>query len=116
MKKRIIVALTVVIALGLAMAVYALNQNYTSTHNPTADSCPMKDKHASGQTTACCDNDNCCCKTGNCPMNKHSEMASMENCPMKKKDEKQTVSAEMQNVTFVSDDKNCCNCCDCCKG
>jgi hypothetical protein len=49
-------------------------------------------------------------------MKKHSEMTSMENCPMKKSEEKPAVSAEMQNVAIVSNGENCCNCCACCKG
>lgn len=121
MKKRIIIAFTVLLALSLGVAVYALN-NINHSHGAKmdccqkSDNCPMKNKQANGEKTSCCDKDDCCCKGGNCPMKAKSENASMENCPMMKKSaENKEVSAEMQNVTVVkSDGENCCNGCDCC--
>ena len=137
MKKRIIIALTVVFALGLAMAVYALNQTHVS-HKTSADccakkdSCPMKkgDVTATADKASCCDKDDCCCKGGSCPMKMNGEKSEGKDCcckdgscPMKKNAEKETASVDMKNVTVAGDGENCCgsgaSCCDggsCCKG
>lgn len=112
MKKRVIMALTVLFALGLAMAVYALNQTHVS-HKQAADcckksdSCPMKNKEAKAVTTDCCDNDDCCCKGGSCPMKSEKSegkdcCCKGGSCPMKKKtEEKQTVKAAPESVTVA---------------
>jgi hypothetical protein len=110
MKKRILLALTAVLVLGLAAAVYALNQTHNS-HQRTADcctksdSCPMKNQRHHTQTTAekasCCDMDDCCCKG--------------DACPMKKNAEKETVSVDLKNVTVAADGENCCSGSCCCK-
>ncbi len=132
MKKKLIMALTVMFALSLAITVFALNQTNVSS-NRTADccakkdSCPMKDKQATADKKSCCDKDDCCCKGGDsCPMKMNGEKTEgKDSCPMMKKDaEKQTTSSvDMTNVTVVADSENCCqpgaNCCQggsCCQG
>jgi hypothetical protein len=128
MKKKIIMALTVVFALSLAITVYALNQTNVSSNRTAADccakkdSCPMKDKQANADKKSCCDKDDCCCKGGadSCPMKMNGEKTEgKDSCPMMKKDaEKQTTSSvDMTNVTVVADSENCCQTgADCCKG
>ena len=105
MKSKILIALTAVLVLGLAMAVYAFNKtNDAGKNTATAsccakkDDCPLKSKAA--QTTAenhstdsCCDNADCCCKTGACPMKASGEKSAADccgnccggSCPMKNK-------------------------------
>jgi hypothetical protein len=119
MKKRILLAISVLLVLGLAIVAFA----YTKTNHPREKAamaccckdgvCPMKDKNAGAATIAdrqnasCCDSPDCCCKGG-----------SGDSCPMKKQGEKtsQTTNDEMKNVTVVSDDENCCQTgADCCK-
>lgn len=130
MKRKVIMALTVVFALSLAITVFALNQNNVSPKTSAdccakKDSCPMKDKQAKSDKASCCDKDDCCCKGGSCPMKMSGEKTSEGKeccckdgvCPMKKDAEKQTASVDMTNVTVVSDGENCCQPgADCCKG
>jgi hypothetical protein len=131
MKKKIIMALTVAIALSLAITVYALNQtNLSSNHAADCcakkDSCPMKDKSDnSADKKSCCDKDDCCKSGDSCPMKNGEKTEGKDSCPMMKKDaEKQTTSSvDMTNVTVASDGESCCqtgaDCCksgSCCKG
>ena len=86
MKKRILLAISVLLVLGLAIAAFAYNQSSGSLFAKaacsccTGDSCPMKkDSAAAGQTASCCDSDDCCCKKGgdSCPMKMHGEHTAM---------------------------------------
>jgi hypothetical protein len=129
MKKKVIMALTVLFALCFAITVFALNQSNISARTRVGccakkDSCPMKDKQAKSDKTSCCDKDSCCCKGDSCPMKMNGEKmegkdccCQGDSCPMKKDSEKQTSSVDIKNVTVVSDDENCCpKGGDCCKG
>lgn len=94
MKKKIMVALTVVFAMSLAATIYAFNQTSTTTSTPKADccakkdSCPMKKSENSEAKTSCCDKADCCCKGDNCPMKSNGENQTGEccggSCPMNK--------------------------------
>lgn len=119
MKKKLIMALTVVFALSLAITVYALNQtNVSSNHTADCcakkDSCPMKDKQANADKKSCCDKDDCCKSGDSCPMKTNGEKTEGkdccckggDSCPMKKDAEKQTVSVNKQNATVVSHSVN----------
>jgi hypothetical protein len=103
MKKRIILAISVLLVFGLAMVVFAYNKTNQSHHAAMTccckdGSCPMKsgDTAATGeQKTACCDMPDCCCKGG-------------ESCPMKKQGEtSQTESVDTKNATVVSGSEHC---------
>lgn len=102
MKKKFLTVFSIVFVLALAAAVYAFNQSTVFGETIVAtgaktDNCPLKNKNA--QTVAaenhsshsCCDNANCCCKSGACPMKSSSEKGSADccgnccggSCPMK---------------------------------
>ena len=109
MKKRIILAVSVLLVFGLAIVVFAYNRSNHSSHQAEMSccckdgSCPMKNKDAASTADMkdCCDMPDCCCKGG-------------ESCPMKKQGEtSQTTSVDMKNVTVAAGDENCC--CACCK-
>ena len=83
MKKKLIMAMTVVFALCLVVTVFAFNQSPKST----GDNCPMKTQTAEKQTTGeinmtnvtvagdgddCCQPGADCCKGGSCCKGKHS--------------------------------------------
>ena len=97
MKKRIILAISVLLVFGLAIVVFAYNKTNNSHHAEMSccckdGSCPMKsgDAAAAGEHKACCDMPDCCCKGG-------------ESCPMKKQAEtSQTESVDTKNATVVS--------------
>ncbi len=133
MKKRIILAISVMFILGLTVAAFALSQssklNNTAT---TTDSCAMKMQSVAdgGQAKdSCCDKADCCCKGDACPMKKQGENASAsccsnccgDSCPMKNKTS-ETSSVDMKNVTVATGDSccqkgaSCCNGGACCKG
>ncbi|MEJ7847055.1 MAG: hypothetical protein WKF92_03085 [Pyrinomonadaceae bacterium] len=74
MKKKIFLAVSMMMVLALAAVAFAYNQSAT---NNTAkmdcckskDSCPMKNMSADSKSESCCDDANCCCKSGDsCPM------------------------------------------------
>jgi hypothetical protein len=124
MKKRILLALSVVLVLGLVMAVYALNRT-NSSNAGVENSCPMKGMNAQAADhegkTSCCDKDDCCCKGDSCPMKAQGENASAnccaccgDSCPMKGMNA-QATGVDMKNVT-VANGENCCNGGACCKG
>ena len=103
MKRKIILAISVLVVLGLSIAAFAftnstvLSKTATSCCCCSGDSCPMKKKDASGKETAsCCDNCDCC---------------KGDSCPMKKKGEK--VSALIDNSGTATADKAGCDC-PCC--
>ena len=101
MKKRILLAVSILLVFGLAIAAFAYQQS-TSTVTKAAccccsgDSCPMKKKDSArvGETASCCDKDNCCCKNGG------------ESCPMKGKDH-----TAMHQEISSGEAKGCCPCC-----
>ncbi|MGI8467629.1 MAG: hypothetical protein ACR2N3_04175 [Pyrinomonadaceae bacterium] len=78
MKRKVLLAISMLLILGLSIAVFA----YTKTNDINAKataccckdgSCPMKNK-AAKMDGACCDMPDCCCKDGNlCPMKNHEK-------------------------------------------
>lgn len=135
MKKKILIALTAILILGLAAAAYAFNKTNVSSKTASSacccsgDSCPMKSKDAKttgGEKQAsCCDKDDCCCKGDSCPMKKQGENTSAnccgDSCPMKDKETQASSVADTKNVVVASSE-SCCqkgaSCCDggaCCK-
>ena len=105
-----ILALIALLVFGLSIATFAYKQTTSTSKTAIScsccngDSCPMKNKDASGKETASsCDGCDCC-KGGS--------------CPMKMKDEKSgTVSADMSKVTVASSGESChCPYCDHKKG
>ncbi|MBC7900289.1 MAG: hypothetical protein H7070_09575 [Saprospiraceae bacterium] len=104
MKKKILLALSILMVFGLAVVAFAYNQSTVATQAKTdcckgSDSCPMKNKAASGQTEACCDDPNCCCKSG-------------ESCPMKKGEAK--AHHDMNHEAAAAGEHKSCDC-SCCK-
>src|SRR6187399_2197848 len=89
--KRLILAISVLLVLGLAAAAIAYNR--TAVAETTAmsccccsgDSCPMKKDSASKDAASCCDDG--CCKDGSCAMQKDGAASAdmPADCPMMKK-------------------------------
>ncbi|MET0753424.1 MAG: hypothetical protein ABWZ66_08625 [Pyrinomonadaceae bacterium] len=110
MKKRILLAITVLLVFGLAVVAFAYNKSNQSSRKASMECCckdgvcPMKNKDAgvadAKATTACCDSPDCCCK------------GEGDSCPMKNKGETSNASSvDLKNVTFVSGEsckKDCC--------
>ncbi len=107
MKKRILLAISLLLVFGLTITAFAYNQ--ASKTNQTAmsccaksDDCPLKNKNA--DSTA---KEDCCMKDDSCPM---------------KDKQAQTSSIDMKNVVVVSGESccqpgaDCCNGGSCCKG
>ena len=102
MKQRIIFALAALLVLGLAIVVFAYNKTDNSSRHAAMSccckdgSCPMKNKDAAATADMqkCCDNPDCCCKTGS------------ESCPMKTQGEA-TQSVDTQDATVVKSDEHC---------
>ncbi|HEY8561224.1 MAG TPA: hypothetical protein VIL74_12685 [Pyrinomonadaceae bacterium] len=131
MKRKIMIALTVVFALSLALTVYALNKTNVSPKRAAGtdccakkDSCPMKSGAGNAEKASCCDKDDCCCKGDSCPMKMNGEKTEGkdccgkggDSCPMKNPDEKQTTAGlDMTNVTVASGESCCQPGADCCK-
>ena len=123
MKKKIIIALSVMLVFGLVAVVYAYNRTETTTKS--AHSCPMKSETASLQTEkdSCCGMADCC-KDGKCKMD-GACCGDHESCPMKNKQTSKDQSVDYSKIT-VSDNsgEDCCgsgaSCCTgngaCCKG
>lgn len=117
MKKKILLTISAIFILALGIVAFAVNQSNNLSKTTAPDSCAMKGMnaaHAEGQTkTSCCDKEDCCCKTGVCPMKKQSENASSnccanccgDACPMKGK-QTQAAHAEVQTVD-VSSSESC---------
>ena len=111
MKKRILLAITVLMVFGLAIVAFAYNKTNHTSHKASMDCCckdgvcPMKNKDASTadtKATSCCDMPDCCCKGGG------------ESCPMKNKGEaSQKTDVDLKNVTVVTGEENCTK--ECCK-
>src|SRR5215204_1911175 len=119
--KRLILAISVLLVLGLAGAAIAYNRSAVpetamSCCCCSGDSCPMKKDGAA--TASCCDDG--CCKDGSCAMKKDG-VASAEqmpaDCPMMKKKDGATSHAatmtEAEHEAMQADGKSCC--CSCCK-
>jgi hypothetical protein len=104
MKKKILMAISVLLVLGLGIAAFAFKTTNNSSHHAAMEccckngSCPMKDKSTATtgeQTTSCCDNPDCCCKGG-------------DSCPMKNKsDAAQKTDVDMKNVSVVTSEESC---------
>ncbi len=123
MKKKIILALSVMFILGLTVAVFALSQA-KNINIASAESTATKSENASGEAkTSCCDKADCCCKGDACPMKKQGENASAnccsnccgDSCPMKNKSSEAAAGVDMKNVT-VAVGESCCSGGACCKG
>lgn len=111
MKRKIMVALTVVFAMSLAATIYAFNQSSAISSTTKAnccakkDSCPMKKSENSEAKASCCDKADCCCKGDSCPMKSNGEAMNGENCgnccggscPMKK-DKTEATSPDAETV------------------
>ena len=119
--KRLILAISVLLVLGLAAAAIAYNrtavaQTAMSCCCCSGESCPMKKDSASGDTASCCKDD--CCKDGSCPMKKDGA-GSAENmpadCPMMKHKDgaaSHATMTEAEHQAMQADDKSCsCTCC-----
>ena len=98
MKKKILLVISIILALGLGVAAVAYQRATLNTQTTASccccsgDSCPMKANAATGDHESCC-GDDCCCKDGG------------ESCPMKK--------GSNAAMTAHSADKKegCCSCC-----
>jgi hypothetical protein len=124
MKKKLIMALTVVFAMCLAITVFAFNQTSLSSKHAAdccpakKDSCPMKDKQAAADKASCCDQDD------KCPMKTTGEKTDgKDSCPMNAVPQTAAATIDMTNVKVVSSEESCCkpgaDCCksdSCCKG
>lgn len=103
MKKKIFIVIAAMFVFGLAVVAfsYGTSNNISSTAASccycSGDSCPLKNKDASGKEAAsCCDDCDCCKGDGaSCPMmTKDAEGKTMKmdaaSCPMMNKDAKGT--------------------------
>ncbi|PYS98496.1 MAG: hypothetical protein DMF63_15815 [Acidobacteria bacterium] len=114
--KRLILAISVLLVLGLAAAAIAYNRTAVAETAMSCcccagDSCPMKDS-ASGETASCCNED--CCKDGSCAMKKDAAAAAENmpaDCPMMKNKTGEATAGEHQPMH--TDSKSCS--CACCK-
>ena len=116
--KRLILAISVLLVLGLAAAAIAYNRSAVSETATmsccccSGDSCPMKKDAAA--TASCCDDG--CCKDGSCAMKKDGAVSAdmPADCPMMKKGEAShaTMTAE-EHQAMQAEGKSCC--CACCK-
>lgn len=94
MKQKIMTALTVVLAMFLALTVYAFNQSSEKISVKTSancctkkDSCAMKDKQNNTAGKSCCAKADCCqdgvCKGDGCKGDKCGGDCQGDNCRMK---------------------------------
>ena len=101
MKKRIILAVTILLVFGLTIAAFAYNKSgETNTAAMDcclkSDDCPLKNKVA--ETAA---KDDCCLKDDTCPL---------------KDKQTQTSAIDMKNVVVAGSGESCCQPgADCCK-
>ncbi len=97
MKNRILLTISAIFILALGIVAFAFNQSNDLSKTAAPDSCAMKGMAAhagENQTkTSCCDKEDCCCKSGTCPMKKQGETGPNsccsnccgDACPMKNK-------------------------------
>jgi hypothetical protein len=120
--KRLILAISIVLVLGLAAAGIAYNRNAVaetamSCRCCAGDSCPMKKDAAAKEGASCCDDG--CCKDGSCAMKKEGAESAghmPENCPMMKDKTGHASHATMtaeEHQAMNADGESCC--CSCCK-
>ena len=120
--KRLILAISVLLVLGLAAAAIAYNRTAVAETAMSCcccsgDSCPMKKDSASKDTASCCKDG--CCKDGTCAMKKDGAGSAEQmpaDCPMMKKKDGQASHATMteaEHQAMQADGKSCC--CACCK-
>ena len=119
--KRIIMAISVLLVFGLAVAAIAYKRNsVTETASAisccccSGDSCPMK-KDAAGKDSAAADHEDCC-KGGSCPMKNSAGAAAKHSgsCPMKDKEghASHATMTEAQHEAMKAEGKSCdCSCC-----
>ncbi len=106
MRKKIFLAVSMMMVLSIAALAFAYNQSTTASNVKMdcckkSDSCPMKNKSAEGKTESCCDDANCCCKTG-------------DSCPMKKGDAAKAhhETKDINHDATAGEHKSCdCSCC-----
>lgn len=118
--KRLILAISVLLVLGLAGAAIAYNRSVVAETAMACcccagDSCPMKKDAASKDTASCCDDG--CCKDGSCAMKKDAAGSAEHmpaDCPMMKNHDAShaTMTAE-EHQAMQAEGKSCC--CACCK-
>ena len=110
MKRKFLTTFSIVFVLAFAAAVFAFNQSTNSVEaviaaaattvsiDEKSNDCPLKNKNAqmtaeNHSTGSCCDNADCCCKSGACPMKASGEKSAADccanccgdSCPMKNK-------------------------------
>ena len=114
--KRIILAISVLLVLGLSVAAIAYNTNNVvdaAAASCCGDSCPMKKDAAGKDTASCCDED--CCKGDSCPMKTAAGAAAHhpDSCPMKGKDGQASHESmtAAEHDAMKADGKSCCSCC-----
>ncbi|HUR97971.1 MAG TPA: hypothetical protein VMZ26_07910 [Pyrinomonadaceae bacterium] len=117
--KRIILAISVLLVLGLAVAAIALNPSgvtqtaAASCCSHGADSCPTKKDGSGKETASCCDEG--CCKGDSCPMKKGGDASAQhpDSCPMKHKDGQAShaTMTDAEHQAMKADGKSCCDCC-----
>lgn len=123
MRKRILIALSVMFVFGLFASAFALSRTNAAAEKTAVSCCPMHKQtteSASGenQKDSCCGMADCC-KDGKCSMGGDC-CKDKGSCPMKKNEEKQ--SAQTMDVSKVAvvtsaDGDSCCQPgADCCKG
>lgn len=116
MKKKFLAVFSIVFVMAFTVAVFAFNQSSTktttSTSCPMSDNCPLKNKNAQTASVktndSCCDNPDCCCKTGACPMKAKGEKGTDDccddccggSCPMQKKEAQMTKVSDA-NLTDI---------------
>jgi len=118
--KRLIIAISVLLVLGLAGAAIAYNRTAVAETAMSCcccsgDSCPMKKDAASKDAASCCDD--ACCKDGSCAMMKDGAAAAEHmpaDCPMMKKgNASHATMTEAEHQAMQAEGKSCC--CACCK-
>jgi hypothetical protein len=128
MKKSLLIALSVMLVFGLAVAVYAFQSNNLTTVSDKTAACAKHQSeivsaHKSGDIDSCCRTADCC-KDGNCSMG-GACCKSSNSCPMKDKKESSTADVDYSKVTFSDvNSEDCCasgaSCCQngasCCNG
>ncbi len=122
MRKRILIALSVMFVFGLFASAFALSRTNATGDKTAASCCPMH-KQNSASTASTEKGDSCCgmadcCKDGKCSMGGDC-CKDKDSCPMKKNEEKQSAQTmDMSKVVVVTSGGD--DCCkpgaDCCKG